>query len=358
MKFNGEGIQHIALRADDLLATIDSLIAARRAADDGAATTIYYEMLDSGCRATARMSASCRRAASCSTAKATRGRRAGCCCRSSRRRRRAGVLRVHPAQGRRRFRRRQLQGAVRVDRARPGAPRRAVAGRGEVRHGARRGQKAAVQKKRARLAAGRKCGRLGVNGVTGACKARLALCRLGRRHFALNEPCPQQGASLSDGCVVNGLIECPVHYGLFDVRTGARRRRGHDEPRRTLPARSSRRVSTWIYRPEESAVEADFRPRHRPGPCRAAADDAGLHVGFGNGSKPRRCRGAADRPQLAAEMRLRAVCRAAERIALHRASREQRAHVAVPHSATVSTRRVRPGRIWDSRTPRRATKWN
>ena len=33
---------------------------------------------------------------------------------------RPGVLRVHPAQGRRRLRRRQLQGAVRVDRARPG----------------------------------------------------------------------------------------------------------------------------------------------------------------------------------------------------------------------------------------------
>ena len=32
---------------------------------------------------------------------------------------RPGVLRVHPAQGRRRLRRRQLQGAVRVDRARP-----------------------------------------------------------------------------------------------------------------------------------------------------------------------------------------------------------------------------------------------
>ena len=37
---------------------------------------------------------------------------------------RADLLRVHPAQGRRRLRRGQLQGAVRVDRARPDAPRR------------------------------------------------------------------------------------------------------------------------------------------------------------------------------------------------------------------------------------------
>ena len=39
---------------------------------------------------------------------------------------RPDLLRVHPAQGRRRLRRRQLQGAVRVDRARPDAARRAA----------------------------------------------------------------------------------------------------------------------------------------------------------------------------------------------------------------------------------------
>src|SRR5437764_193067 len=38
---------------------------------------------------------------------------------------RPGLLRVHPEEGRRRVRRGQFQGAVRVDRARPAAPRRA-----------------------------------------------------------------------------------------------------------------------------------------------------------------------------------------------------------------------------------------
>ena len=44
-------------------------------------------------------------------------------------------------------------------------------------------------------------------------------------------------------------------------------------------------------------------------------------------------RRAADRPQLAAEVRLRALCRAAHRLALHRAARHQRALLALPHPA-------------------------
>ena len=44
-------------------------------------------------------------------------------------------------------------------------------------------------------------------------------------------------------------------------------------------------------------------------------------------------RRAADRPQLAAEMRLRPLCRAAHRLALHRAAHHQRALLALPHPA-------------------------
>ena len=50
---------------------------------------------------------------------------------------------------------------------------------------------------------------------------RLAIYRLGGAYFATSDACPHQGGSLSDGCVVDGFIECPAHFALFDIRTGA-----------------------------------------------------------------------------------------------------------------------------------------
>ena len=49
---------------------------------------------------------------------------------------------------------------------------------------------------------------------------RLALYRLDEGVFATSDTCPHQGASLAQGCVVQGFIECPLHFALFDVRTG------------------------------------------------------------------------------------------------------------------------------------------
>lgn len=50
---------------------------------------------------------------------------------------------------------------------------------------------------------------------------RLALYRLGDDYFATTDTCPHAGAAVSEGCVVEGFIECPLHYALFDIRTGA-----------------------------------------------------------------------------------------------------------------------------------------
>ncbi len=49
---------------------------------------------------------------------------------------------------------------------------------------------------------------------------RIAVYRIGESFFATSDTCPHQGASLSRGCIVDGLIECPAHFALFDIRTG------------------------------------------------------------------------------------------------------------------------------------------
>jgi nitrite reductase/ring-hydroxylating ferredoxin subunit len=50
---------------------------------------------------------------------------------------------------------------------------------------------------------------------------RVAVYRLNGEYFATSDVCPHAGGALSSGCVVEHYIECPVHYALFDIRTGA-----------------------------------------------------------------------------------------------------------------------------------------
>jgi 3-phenylpropionate/trans-cinnamate dioxygenase ferredoxin subunit len=49
----------------------------------------------------------------------------------------------------------------------------------------------------------------------------LAVCRVGDELFAFANVCTHQEALLSDGYVEDGCIECPLHGGRFDLRTGA-----------------------------------------------------------------------------------------------------------------------------------------
>jgi CDP-4-dehydro-6-deoxyglucose reductase len=49
----------------------------------------------------------------------------------------------------------------------------------------------------------------------------VALFRLGEEFFALRDLCTHGNARLSEGYVENGCVECPLHQGLFDIRTGA-----------------------------------------------------------------------------------------------------------------------------------------
>lgn len=38
--------------------------------------------------------------------------------------------------------------------------------------------------------------------------------------FATHDRCTHSSASLADGFITEGRIECPIHSGLFDIRTG------------------------------------------------------------------------------------------------------------------------------------------
>lgn len=50
---------------------------------------------------------------------------------------------------------------------------------------------------------------------------RLALYAVDGVYYATSDVCTHGQAFLSDGYLDGHLIECPLHQGLFDVRTGA-----------------------------------------------------------------------------------------------------------------------------------------
>lgn len=66
---------------------------------------------------------------------------------------------------------------------------------------------------------------------------RIALYRLSAGIFASSDACPHAGAPLSRGCVVEGFIECPVHFSLFDIRTGEPQGGTTTRPLATFPTK-------------------------------------------------------------------------------------------------------------------------
>lgn len=65
----------------------------------------------------------------------------------------------------------------------------------------------------------------------------IAMIRDGEEIFALHDMCTHGAARLTDGFVENGCVECPLHQGLFDLRTGAAMCAPLEEPVRTFPVR-------------------------------------------------------------------------------------------------------------------------
>ncbi|MGD9923447.1 MAG: non-heme iron oxygenase ferredoxin subunit [Pseudorhodoplanes sp.] len=48
----------------------------------------------------------------------------------------------------------------------------------------------------------------------------IALYRLDAEYFATQNICTHQFAFLSEGYVVDGCIECPLHQAMFNIKTG------------------------------------------------------------------------------------------------------------------------------------------
>ena len=119
-KYHGEGIQHVALGSTDLFKTVDALKAQGVKLLDTNDT--YY---DAGRQAHPGTRRERGRAEEAPDPHRRQGGRAAAAD-LLREPARADLLRVHPAQGRRGLRRGQLQGAVRIHRARPDEARRAL----------------------------------------------------------------------------------------------------------------------------------------------------------------------------------------------------------------------------------------
>jgi len=50
---------------------------------------------------------------------------------------------------------------------------------------------------------------------------RLAVYNLAGQYYVTDDECTHASASLADGFLEDGIIECSLHSGAFDVKTGA-----------------------------------------------------------------------------------------------------------------------------------------
>ena len=48
----------------------------------------------------------------------------------------------------------------------------------------------------------------------------IAVYNIGGEFFATSDRCTHKRARLSDGYVDGGVVECPLHFGKFDIRSG------------------------------------------------------------------------------------------------------------------------------------------
>ena len=49
---------------------------------------------------------------------------------------------------------------------------------------------------------------------------KIGLYRLDDRFYAIDDTCTHMRARLSNGFISGHFVECPVHFGKFDIKTG------------------------------------------------------------------------------------------------------------------------------------------
>lgn len=76
---------------------------------------------------------------------------------------------------------------------------------------------------------------------------KLALYRIEDTYCATADLCTHGQARLSEGEVGEGYIECPLHFGLFEIRTG-----------KAAGAPVSRDLATYPVRVEGGRIEVDL----------------------------------------------------------------------------------------------------
>jgi MocE subfamily Rieske [2Fe-2S] domain protein len=68
-------------------------------------------------------------------------------------------------------------------------------------------------------------------------KLAIAVYRAKGQYYATQDLCTHEHAYLSDGVVVDCVVECPYHQGRFDVRTGKALGAPVTEPLATYPVK-------------------------------------------------------------------------------------------------------------------------
>ncbi len=66
---------------------------------------------------------------------------------------------------------------------------------------------------------------------------QIALYNLDGEIYATDDICTHAYASLSEGYIEDGCIECPLHAGMFDIKTGKAQGVPVTEDLRTFPVR-------------------------------------------------------------------------------------------------------------------------
>lgn len=62
----------------------------------------------------------------------------------------------------------------------------------------------------------------------------VAVYRFGGKFFATDDKCPHGGAYMSEGVVIDGIAECPLHQGRFCIQSGQPKGGPVHEPIRTF----------------------------------------------------------------------------------------------------------------------------